>query len=263
MLGTHGMKSAGDGVLYITEHGIHPFERRVLNAFSTATAYDTHMKASSLTDCRKTGQAVIDDSAAGSQIGLGVTFDFIATETAGCPQVHSLGAVGRLISFDDGNERCFMVSAAPRLTWPLTADVGVIHLDTTFSLQLKCRNPTLMLGEQVDSQEPLSQCEFGTHEDGATRQRSLAVTVIHLTTLDLAIGRVTAFWTGESSWPTQVEQCRIALFFATIAFKELGQTETFLELNWILRYDGNLANAMILHMLYFRSTGWNVAEIGG
>jgi len=121
---------------------------------------------------------------------------------------------------------------------------GSVIANTNIALQLQCGYPSFTLREQVNRQEPFSQWNLGGSEDRTAGQRGLSmamVTLIYLAAFNLAVGRVSALRTNESIGPTQVVQRRIALLFAAIAFHEFRQTETFLELDRILRHIDTLA----------------------
>ena len=90
-----------------------------------------------------------------------------------------------------------------------------------------------------------------------------AMTLIDLTTLDLAIGLVATLGANKSIWPPQMKQRRVTLFFRTILFEKFRQTEAFLKLDDILCHARYPTKILILCMFYYRPISISVAEYHG
>ncbi len=90
-----------------------------------------------------------------------------------------------------------------------------------------------------------------------------AMTLIDLTTLDLAIGLVTTLGANKSIWPPQMKQRRVTLLFCTILFEKFRQTETFLKLDDILCHVRHLTKTLILCMFCYSPISVCVAEYRG
>ena len=114
-----------------------------------------------------------------------------------------------VIGLHGGDERDLVLCAAPALSRPFAAQVGIIDLDAPgerLSLvtlvhdlqelvlelpgsvvtdpqlagQLQRREATLALGQQVDGQEPSGQRQVGGMEEGAGGKRGLMMTAMTL-----------------------------------------------------------------------------------
>lgn len=189
-----------------------------------------------------------------------------------------------LIGLHGGDKRELVLSAAPTLSRPLTAQVGVIDLDApgerlslvafvhdlqqlVFELpgrvvgdaelpgQLQCRDTALALGEQIDRQEPGGQRQVRTMKDRTSGQRGLMMAAMALVepTRKLAVGRVAAVGADEAPRPAMLKESLPALPFAAVLLKEGRQRQAGLELDRVASHD------------VASSTGYNlsIGQVGG
>lgn len=129
-------------------------------------------------------------------------------KAADTTQLNTLG-MAIFIGLHGGDKRELVLSAAPALSRPFTAEVGVIHLnasgkpfavvalvhdmqnlllelpggvvsDAKLPGQLQCRDAAFALGQQVNRQKPGGQRQVRAMEDGASGQRGLMMTAMTL-----------------------------------------------------------------------------------
>jgi len=269
MFSTDRMKSPSQSVLDVTQHGIDPFEGRQLRTFPPTASDDSNMAAARILHCVETVEPVGDYRATPCQAGFGIARNFRMTKTTNSTQMH-LQWPAVLRRLNGGYERDLIGGTAPPFTGFLSADIGIIDLDTSrqllfalalqhyrhqfvlefpgrivvdadFAGQLQRRGALLTLGQQIDSQEPFPQGQFGAVEDGAGGQRGLVVTfvaLVYLAGLECTAGRVTALRTDKTVRPAELVQRLFALCFAAVHFQEFVQSQTFWKLYGVLLHNG-------------------------
>lgn len=128
MLPADGMVSAGDRVLDVTQQGVDPVELGVLHTGTPTPGDVAVMDVAGRVEGSETPEAIADDMAFGGNGLVGVATDFGDGEAAHPAKLNTqwmaffIGLYGR-------HERELVLSAAPALSRPFTAQVGIIQLD--------------------------------------------------------------------------------------------------------------------------------------
>lgn len=122
------MVSARDGVLDVTQQVVDPVEIGILHT-GTSTAGDVAVvNVGRRVEGSETSEAVADDLTARRNGLLGVATHLGKRKAAHTAQLNPL-RVAFLIGLHGGDKRALVLSAAPALSRPLTAQVGVVDLD--------------------------------------------------------------------------------------------------------------------------------------
>lgn len=128
MLPADRMVSARDGVLDVAQQGVDPVELGVLHAGTPTSGDVAVVDIGGGIEGPKTAQAVANDPTAWRNGLLGVATHLGKRKAAHTAQLNPLW-VAVLIGLHGGDEGELVLSAAPALARPLTAQVGVIDLD--------------------------------------------------------------------------------------------------------------------------------------
>ena len=259
-----GVKSSQHRVLHITEHGIDPLEYRVFPTHSSTTRNHWIVNTASIRYRVKAGQTVGPNSAVGSQGSFRISCDLLLSKPFNSAQLHNDGfsVFCRFNCCDEGN---FIGRSAPAFARFFTTNVSIVNFNPTRQLlallmfqhdlhqlvlhhpggvvahpdiatQLHRRHTGLVLGQQINCQEPLTQWQIGVLKNRAGGQRRLVMAfmaLIKFTALEFAVCGIATIGTDKASRPTQLEQRGPALFLCTVGFEEFLQTQALLELDSI------------------------------
>jgi len=267
MLPADGMIGTGDRVLDVTEQRVDPVELRVRHA-GTPTAGDMAlMNVGSRIEGSKASEAVADHLTTRCNGLLSIATHLGQGHAAHPARLISL-RVAIFIGLHGGDKRELVLSAAPALSRPLTAQVGVIDLDTPgepFSLvalvhdlqelvlelpggvvgdaelpgQLQCREAALALGQQIDSQKPGGQWQVRTMENGAGSHRGLMMAAMTLIEppRQPAAGVIATVGAHKPSGPAVLEEGGLAFGFCVVLLEKRRQRQAGLELDGIACHD--------------------------
>ncbi len=253
------MKSTQQAVFDIAQHGVDPFETRVLGALSTSTGH----YGARLSHTHETCEPIGEDVTASHQAGLGVASDFALTKAPHATQL-SLHGAAILRRLNSRGERDLVGRSAPAFTGFLATQIRIIHFNATaqrfpspalhhhrhqlvfncprgvvvhpnFTGALPRRGAFLTLRQPIDGKKPLFQRRLGAVKDSSGSQGSLMVTLVarvYRTLFELTARGIAAFRANISARPGQCVQGLPALLFRCVFFKKLVQSETFFEIEW-------------------------------
>jgi len=122
------MVSARDGFFDVTQQGVDPVEIRVLHAGTSIADDVAVVKVDRRVEGSKTPEPVADDLTARRNSLLSVATHLGNGKAAHKAQLNTL-RMAILIGLHGGDKRKLVLSTAPALSWPFTAQVGVINLD--------------------------------------------------------------------------------------------------------------------------------------
>jgi len=253
MLTTDGVVGPGDRVLDVAEQGVDPVELRIRHAGTSTPGDVAFMDTGGGVKGSETPEAVTNDLAPGRNRLLGIATYLGKGKATHTAKLNTL-RMAVVIGLHGSHKRELVISAAPALSRPLAAQIGVIDLDASgeplslvalvhdlqqlvFELpgrvvadaelpgQLQRREAILALGQQVDGQEPGGQRQVGGMEDGAGGERGLMMTAMTLVDAprESAGGGVTTVGADEPSGPTMLVESRPALFLCAVLVEKRRQ----------------------------------------
>lgn len=127
------MVRTGDRVLDVTKQGVDPIELWVRHAGTPTAADMALMNVVGRIEGPKTSEAIADNLTTRRNGLLGIAMHLRQGEAADAAQLNTL-RMAIFIRLHGGDKRELVLSAAPALSRPFTAEVGVIHLDASGEL---------------------------------------------------------------------------------------------------------------------------------
>ena len=168
----------------------------------------------------------------------------------------ALAAPVGIVQLNDASQRLGIIALDHGLHQFVLDQPGGVGVDAQLPVQAQGRDavlvpwglPLVVLGQQVDRQEPDAQRHVGVgaRELGAGGQRGLmlaAIALEHRATAQLAVAGMPAVRAAEPARPAHAHQGLAALGFGAVAFEEGRQAHAGLKLDGILGHGATLAGS--------------------
>jgi hypothetical protein len=265
-----GLVAAVDQGLEVSQHGVDPSELRHL-ARQPGSHNDVGVRTSGIDYPGKAAQAVAAHVGAGLEVLLGPTRDGLAGEPCHPAELDAQG-VACVVGLNRSGDRNLVGRATAPNARALSPKVRVIDLNRTVQGQLAValrhrrhqllvdqprraigraqvplqgqrRQPSLVLAQEVDGQEPGGHRQLGAVQHRASGQRGLTTTSLALVQLagalaeQIVLGGSTSR-AAKACRPAHRRQRRRALRLGAVAREELLHRHATLELDLVHRHRG-------------------------